>query len=68
MIGIVTGLGQAPAARAQSPSPPAPTPKFDVASIKPRHYLRQHPDHGECRLRRTRHSASEQSGWPYARG
>jgi uncharacterized protein (TIGR03435 family) len=38
MIGIVMGLGHAPAAQAQSTaqqSPTAPAPKFDVASIKP---------------------------------
>jgi uncharacterized protein (TIGR03435 family) len=38
MIGIVMGLGHAPVAHAQSSaqqSPTAPTPKFDVASIKP---------------------------------
>ena len=33
LIGIVMGLGHAPAARAQSPT--TPTPKFDVASITP---------------------------------
>jgi bla regulator protein BlaR1 len=38
MIGIVMGLGHAPAAGAQSSaqqSPTVPTPKFDAASIKP---------------------------------
>jgi bla regulator protein BlaR1 len=38
LIGIVMGLGHAPAARAQSSaqqSPTVPTPKSDVASIKP---------------------------------
>jgi len=38
MIGIVMGVGHAPAARAQSSaqqSPTAPSPRFDAASIKP---------------------------------